>query len=546
VSPRERILWRWAPWVIVACGVAVLFPALGAPFWRDDLLQRAMALGGFPAHRGPTELYDFVRPGERAELVSVGALPWWTDDALTIRFFRPLSSSMLWLEYRSGLAPLALHVLSFAWWAAAVFAASRVFARVLPNTRGAIIATAVFAVAPCHVLPLAQLAQREVLVSLTFGSFALLALLERRLLLAAMLFSLSLAAGEYGLCVGGYVLPFAIGSKQRLEERARVCASFAGPAAVYLVVRALLGYGAAGTGFYRDPIHSPAMFAAHAPRSLMVLVADAWSTFDADAWPTWALVVACLVVVAIAAAAIIPENKWLVVGAFLALAPLVASAPGVRLIGFAMLGVAAAVASLVDRGLSTSKPIFVVLGVGVVLLALRAPYASAKLASATVARAQDIARRGASLSAELHDHAPGTVVVPLGSWEAAYFGECYASATATSRPPWRVLVNARHALMLRTGARVLDVVVPKGQGFFPIGADNLFRPEEHPLREGDERDVPGMHVLVISDGTHAPPRVRFTFDRDLDDASLTWLTESVDRYRETPPPAIGFGDQLTP
>jgi hypothetical protein len=122
-----------------------------------------------------------------------------------------------------------------------------------------------------------------------------------------------------------------------------------------------------------------------------------------------------------------------------------------------------------------------------------------------------------------------------------------ASTTTTPRTiPWRVLVTARHALLLRTDARTVEVVVPQGQGFFPLGADDVFRREDDALHTGDVREVPGMRAEVLSDGTTTPPRVRFTFDAPLDDASYEWISEKRDAYRPISPPVVGFGLPLSP
>ena len=106
--------------------------------------------------------------------------------------------------------------------------------------------------------------------------------------------------------------------------------------------------------------------------------------------------------------------------------------------------------------------------------------------------------------------------------------------------------RAWHALVLRTGPRTLDVVVPHGAGFFPAGPIDLFRSESSPLHTGDEVDLPGMLTTVVDAGEVGAVRLRFTFDRDLEDPSLTWITEVKQMYRESPPPKAGFGAQLDP
>jgi len=98
--------------------------------------------------------------------------------------------------------------------------------------------------------------------------------------------------------------------------------------------------------------------------------------------------------------------------------------------------------------------------------------------------------------------------------------------------------------MLRTDAHTLEIVIPKGQGFFPAGHDDVVRSDDAPLHAGDHVDVPGMHVTVLDPGDDGPARIRFVFDRDLDDPALTWITQGTPLFRDTAPPRIGFGEAL--
>ncbi len=546
---RREGLWRAGAWFSLPVGAAVFARAVATPLFRDDLLQRAMALGSYPAPRGPLDLYDFIRPSERAAFVASGALPWWAADDLSLRFFRPLASAMLFFEHRFVGSPLAMHVHSLLWWAAAVVATGWLF-RLLLGERAATIATWIFALAPAHVLPLALLAQREVLVATTFGALGVAFGVRPKgasPILSAAFFAVALSAGEYALSFGGYAVAWAM-TRPSARERARALLPFAVPATIYVVVRALLGYGAIGTGFYRDPLHSPAQFFAHAPRSLLVLWADAWTSFDASLWPLAGLVVVAAALLALVAKSFTGNVRWLAGGSLLAALPLLASTPGQRLTGPMLIGVAGALGWLVD--FAASKPVRLhyaaIAGLVVVLHGAVAVRSSLRESAAYRRLGEDAKARAASLDDHLRGHEPSAVIVALGSWESAFFGLTLPPSPTPRRIPWRVLVTARHALVLRVDDRTADVVVPKGQGFFPLGADDIFRREDDALHTGDVREVPGMRAEVLSDGTTAPARVRFSFDRSLDDPALMWLSESRAAYKAVSPPAPGFGTPLSP
>ena len=165
--------------VILGLGFLLFLPGLASPYWLDDYVHRSMVRGTFPSQRSPFDLYNFVSSEDRDLLVDTGVLPWWTHPRLTIRFFRPLSSVLRWLDFTITDLPAVHHVHSLVWWVAAVLGARALYKRWL-GPRAALLATIVFALAPCHAVPLSWLANREVLITLTFGTFALAALTRLR------------------------------------------------------------------------------------------------------------------------------------------------------------------------------------------------------------------------------------------------------------------------------------------------------------------------------------------------------------------------------
>src|ERR1022692_2578414 len=109
---------------ILTAGAAVNRAAVRATFALDDFARRAMIEGTLTLRRGPFNLYDLVADDNRAALLDRGVIPWWSDPRLTVRFLRPLPSFLIWIDHQLfGYGALGPHVLSFAWWAAAVLAA---------------------------------------------------------------------------------------------------------------------------------------------------------------------------------------------------------------------------------------------------------------------------------------------------------------------------------------------------------------------------------------------------------------------------------------
>ncbi|MGH7435431.1 MAG: hypothetical protein ACRENE_07135, partial [Polyangiaceae bacterium] len=282
---------RWVWWALVAGAVAVHVPALRTPFFLDDYVQIAMADGTYPGRHGALDLYDFIDDTNRHELLDMGVFPWWTDPKLVVRFLRPLSSLLLWADHKVfGRVALLFHLHSLVWWALASVAVLVLYRRCF-SQRVAVLATVAFALSPCHVLPLAWIANREALVSTALGAFALAAYVRWREKWRAIdglaslgLFALALTAGEYTLQFTGYVLAIeVIRRREGPWRRAVGLATFGLPAAAYVVAHTVLGYGAHGGGLYHDPIHEPGQYLQGAPRRLAVLLTSGWLGTD-DGW----------------------------------------------------------------------------------------------------------------------------------------------------------------------------------------------------------------------------------------------------------------------
>ncbi len=571
--PRKHA--RLALALILALGVLTFLPALRSPFLLDDYLHQSMVDGVFPSKRGPFDLYDFVSDGDRAVLADRGILPWWIHPRLTIRFFRPLSSLLLWGDHRlAGSHPLLLHLHSLAWWVAAVFAARALYRRFFSD-RVVLLATAIFALAPCHTLPLAWLANREALVSLVFGALGLGAYVRfrderhaRDALAAGALFLLSVLGGEYGLAFAGYVLAVEfVRPKEAWGARFVGVLPFALPTAAYLVVRSRLHYGTVGSGFYSDPLSAPWTFLSTAPVRLMTLLVDSWITVDAETWPsstpTWVLAAFFLVV---AGALFLPLRRvfaqldpatrrtasWLVLGSVLSLAPTLAVVPSSRLLGVSYIGVAAVIALLLDHVWFPSKLPSVkdeLLQNAAVLLGfahlIHGPVTGWLIGRRFQQSAVEFPAHTRVLREILHDPAHSDVVLVRG-----LSGQFFApfALDEHGRPParWRVLAHAGHVLVMRTDAHTLRLATPKDKTLFPAGAGNLFRSPDLPLAVGDEVQAPGVRITIEAVGSQGPSQATFEFDQDLDDSTLTWMVEDTDGFKEAALPPVGFGKPFDP
>jgi len=506
-----------------------------------------------------------------------GLLPWWSHPQLTIRFFRPLSSAVRYAELR-WLGPgsvLLPHVHSLLWWVLAVLAAWSLFGRLLPP-RPAQLATAIFALGPWHVLPIAWLANREVLMSLAFGLVALVAQLRLRdegrardAVLATVGYALAFASGEYAFCFGGYVLVAElVAHRGGVVARALRLVPFGASALAYLVVRRLGGYGTFASSFYADPLAEPGKILRLAPQRIVRLLAEGWLTLGTDAWgttaPPWVIV---LLVLGLGAAVAMtlrhlltrlettmrPPAIFLLAGSLIALLPVLAAVPAPRLLGISALGMAGVVGLLLDEAWFPPAPrprhgpdeLLVVTATLLGFLQLVHGPAAAYLAGdqlrlSSTGYAASFVRLGGKLIEK-----GGRDVHVLRGAGGAFFGH-FALASVGLRPRWRILSHTPHVLLLRKDARSFELVAGAADALYPEGATNLFRDPGHPLAAGTTIEVPGMRVDVLTVGPHGPTRARFTFDQPLESDAYAWIDERAAGLTEVTLPRVGFGRPYDP
>ena len=566
--------------LLVGVGAVLFWPALTTSFFLDDYLQSAMVHGRFPGIRGPFALYDFVADDNRQALFEHGFLPWWTDPALTLRFLRPLSSALLFYEHTFiGAHPFVMHLHSFAWWVAAVFAARSFFRRCV-TPRAAAFATVMFALAPCHALPIGWLANREALISLTFGTLGLTGLLRwqrgdgaRWAALSFLAFSVALAAGEYALACGGFVVAFVWrGPPMRPGTATRRGGLwlFAVPSAAYLIARGTLGYGAVASGFYQDPLRDTWLFLRHVPWRLASLTLWGWFSQDPSTWRwgdmSWPVGVAAGLGLFGLRAALLhvtatqqPEARkatWtLVWGVFLSLFPLLAVVPSVRLVGVPMLGIAPVVGVMLEaawfaRETEARHGVEEWTAIAATLLGfahlVHGPGRGYVNARQIHTYAAEFEQHASELAKRVEGRVAPEIVVVRGLDDIFVYGFAL-EALGVHDPRLTVLTHTGHVLCLRTDDDTLDIHLAADSGMYPVSVGDLYRGELRPAMPGDVFTTATFAATVTDVTSNGPRAARFQFSTDLDDPRRMWVGESRTRgFYDAPPPKVGFGEPFDP
>lgn len=556
--------------IVVGLGAVLHYAALRTGFLLDDFIHISMLRGNFPAARHPLDLYNFVDDSDRGALIERGILPWWTHPELTIRFFRPLSSALIWLDHEVvGTNALLMHLHSLAWWVAMVLGAYLLY-RAFFTERVARFATFVFALAPCHAMPIAWLANRDALISLGLGIPALLLYTRARqtrspkdVLGALVLFSLAFLGGEYTLSFVAYVVTFEIvRAGDTIGRRVVGLLPFVVPCTVYMAVRTSLAYGTHGSGFYNDPFRAPELFVFFAPRRLATLILEAWLTLDNEtvSWsiPWWLLIPGTLVLVGLVVQVlryVLRESDagprraaaWMGLGSLIAMIPVLAVVPNQRVLGAAMLGIAPLVGLVLDgtwfprvleprRGRAELAQM-AALGLGFAHL-VHGPVTAALLDGHYRESAEQFAEQMASLRALVGDAAEADPVIVRASG-GAFFAPFGIDEGGVLPRRFAILAWTPHALVIRTSETSFDMFAATDNGLFPWGEGNLYLDTAWDLEVGEVFEAPGYTVTITEMNEGRTTGAHFDLGEDF--ASRVWLNETPKAYFPTGLPEEGAG-----
>jgi hypothetical protein len=590
---RSRVLARVAevlsrrclPWWLAALAALLLAPSLGVGLVLDDYVIRAVETGRGRDLAGAMTPFDFFRftgpgRGSVAAMMDQGALPWWSSPGLRLAFFRPLSSASHWIDcHLFPDTPVAMHLVSIAWVAGAVILASLLYRRLLGEGWPAGLAALFFALDPGHAIAGGWIASRNSVLAAFFGLAAVYAHDRWRrggdrlaALVAPLACAASLASGESGagtLCLlFAHVVAF---EGPRLATRARALGPTVAVALLWATAYRGLGYGAAHSAMYADPMASPAAYLRVAaitipinlgarlggpPASIYVFVAERMLPVMAAVGAAFALAVA----VVLAARNREPVVRFFALGALLAALPIAGTMANDRnlfLLGFACFGLLALVVQrAVERpGLRLFAAWIVVVNVGLAL-------PSVPVNAATMLMFARLSRD--PLSRVLLDDAVRAQTVVFVNPPTPFFvSQMSATRAGTTLPVparlralWPGIYPAR---VVRTRADQLAMHVEGGMlprpGNWPAGAgespalrfeyvaqhlESFVRGPGEPMRAGEVVTLTGLRVEVVAATAEGSPTdVTFTFDRALDDPSMRWLVWEGDGYAAFAVPEVG-------
>lgn len=197
--------------LLILAGVANNARSLGWGFQYDDFVhQLVLRHVAISQNLRPWSLYDFGgRGGANNVMVRYGYLPWWTSPDFKVRFFRPVTSLSIWLDYTlyGGWAP-GYHITSLILLAVFLALAFKLCRDLGAPSHAALWALAFLAMEGSLCMPAGWIANRNTLLAALFTVAAVLAVhrsrrRERRgyLLLGIVCFLLACGSKESGTIV---------------------------------------------------------------------------------------------------------------------------------------------------------------------------------------------------------------------------------------------------------------------------------------------------------------------------------------------------------
>lgn len=595
-SMLKRAAFPIALAIALAAGYFVRAPLLGAGFFADDFDHHAMLVGAYPVPRSRFDLFNFGdgTAAETQTLMDRGHFPWWSDPEIHLSMWRPLCSALIAFDFATfGLDARYFHLHSFLWWALCVLAAALVFFHALPPPMAAL-ALLLFAIEEGHSLPLGWLANRSTLVATSLGFLALHAHLRfrvtgSRLSRAASLgwCVLAMSAGEYAFSALAYLFAFELCETRGWRARAQALWPFAAIAGTYLVLRSVLGYGIAASGFYLSPTAAPLSFLGALAWRIPVLIGELGFGVPADwyttgspwresilrlqlfspqqwvampGWRTWHVLIGACATLGFASclrglqqhddAPHARSVRWLAWGALLSLVPVTGGMVSGRLTIAASLGFDALIALLLFAafdGVRERASLLARAGCAVacaLLLYVHVDSASqrGRGESEWMAFRSQVENTWV-LSAELDEKRVASqqiMIVAAQDLTTAWYLPYVRQAIGRSMPQSYMLLSGAsqpHDLHRVADDAIELVVLTRDVDLMAVGSN--YRPADRPFHAGDQVSFGGIRAKVTRVLFGQPQTVRFTFPTSLDDPRYVFLYPTERGLRALRVPPVG-------
>lgn len=530
----------WVTGAALVLAVLLSLPAFGIPLDIDEHLLIGQADGSSPWMGSALDVYCFSsgEPAEVRERVARGSLPWFTCPEWKYALWRPAASLLFAAERLFfGLDRTGYQLHTLLWYLLSIAAAGVLLRRCLPGALGAG-ALLLFAVHGFHAEPLGWLGARHPMVAAVPGFLAVAAHLRWRLggwrpgaWLAPAGFALGLALSETGLQCMAFLVAFELlAGPGGWRGRARALLPAVLLVAGYLLLYRALDRGVHGFYGYTDPFAEPLQFLGSGVVQLDLLLGRVMTAGGPSRWTKFLLLPAAWLLHHVLAS--LPERerascRWLALGGFLALLPVLAGVPEDRVLfvpSLAACALVAATARLLLLQLRGRRPRRLVLGAAcAAVVAVHVVPAPARLPLRLIALGGAARAQRAALGEPALVDGRTVLVLVAPRWLVGQLGGYALERAGAARPrSWHLLSMtwADHRLE-RTGDDRFELSV---EGGWCLDVRQFRDVQSHPLRAGEVVRQGPLTVSVLEVLEGVPRRIEVVLDRSLDDPSLAFLS----------------------
>lgn len=554
----------------VLLSALLIFPSIQSPFVLDDYIF----LKHLKEHPDLTEnldLYSLIGTSDIADQQN----PWWTHSELKLRFFRPLSSLLLYTDYHLvGLSPLLYHLHSLAWLAALIVAYGLLYQRLLPGVVG-VLALVLAAVDDSHGFGAFWIANRNALVATVPIFYALWAHIRWQeegwapgLPLSIAGYCLGLLGGEMAVSALAYVAAYSlIGHTGTLSQRIRSLAPILAILSIYTVVYRTFGYGTHGSDLYTDPMAHFPSYLASLPTRLPALLADVFFGIPSDAWnlsSSARLVQLIAGVIAPVCVLLFLRNSWnalsnherktliwIALGTLLSLFPAASTLPSSRQLLCASFGGSAIIAILIRQSwrvllhwkLSPWLKTCSWTAMGLLLVVAHVVIAPSMLLlhQSYWNGIEETARRSVLSLPDQETLAQKDVIV-LGAPFYLFGRFVHVLLNYYDKPlphSWKDLMMCSKAYTLTRLNDYTLILQALPHRLLDEQMERCFRARHLSFKTGDSVDLGTFRACIDEADALGVLQIRLNFSRPLDDESLLFLTWNNGTFKETSLPDNG-------
>lgn len=605
-SARRMGCLYWATVLaILFVSVALRAPALRANLFADDWDHYAMEQQIYPVKVPVWDMFNWVggEQWQRTAMLRSGRVPWWASNNVQLSVFRPLASVLTHFDYATldGVHhPNRLHLHTLCWWILLLLGVAALMQSLFPQSI-AVLSVLLYAVDDAHNEPFAWAANRSAIIALAFVVWAIFfhVRAERsqsvtQRVVVASLVAVGLAAGEHALAPLAFIPAVSMCGAGPLGPRLRPLIPLGFIVAAYLILRASLGYGIAGSGFYIDPVTEPLRYLELASTRIPVLLGELAFSLPAEWWhrglPTnvedtlrhfvplrWltdglrvgmiatGTAGGLLTVFAIRRLRIVGARStesalpWLLVGGLLSLVPLAGTIVLSRLTLVPALAFDAAqgyllyaASAAVVRATSLSKRLaWAGLAALVAIVALVVPADRSRDGAHYMHGATNLERRRVEQADFGVESLEGRRVFVLSTRDfASQFSIPYVlHAMGRSMPDKATLLSPvwdAPQILTRTDEQTFELDYPSLSTRFPLFNGSVYRAEADVFRVGEEIASDDFAVRVRATVHDQPCSLTFSFNRSLDDPSLVFMVAGERQLERFSMPHVGETKIIAP